>query len=727
MEGVKFLNILKRHKYSLLAIMLLIMAITFVFTRKLPDIYTSKGSLSAGLVEGSQTLMLDKSQLQESKLNQQFANLIQIMQMKKVYDQVSYLLILHDLTSHTPYKKTSKLFNNLNQDARQHAFEVFSERYKNRQPLSLWDQDENGLNTVLKSMGYDYDALSKKTKVYRIENSDFINVEYESDSPMLSAFVVNTLCSEFISYYRFLTKENEFSTIQFLDTLLQQKRDTLNTMVGGLKGFKIKNHVLNLNEQAKTLYSQKSDFETRIQMVEKEIKANEGALDGIRKKFGVTSNSYDSLQIKGNQKVINLKIQISLLMDKFARSNLDSNISVKIDSLKRVLQQEINQSTDRGSSNPQTAKDNLANQKLNLQINLELARGSIKSLNDELHRLNKRLDDMVPNEAEIQAYEGNINVASQEYIEIMKKYNQTSMAYNSSVQLKQTEIAMPSPPQPSKKMLLVVISGIGSLAMCILILFILFYLDDSVQFAEELANKTNFAVLGLLPLIRNTALLNLNKLWENDRANAENREFKKQLRSLRFETEDMMQGAHTLVVTSFTENEGKSFISLSLANAYIMVSKKVLLIDGNFNKPSITEITNASEYIEDYLNGKFNAPQSHYDNEITVLGNRGMDISLFEINNEKTIRERIEELKNMFDIIIIESSGLDTLNQSKEWISVSDKVLAVFECNKTISSAEKQYLAYLKSQHGKFLGWVFNKVKSKVAATGSKSIWFWKK
>ena len=725
MEATKFLNILKKHKYSLIAIPILIMGIAFMLVRKQPNVYMAKGSMAAGLVENSQTSLLDKSLLQESKINQQFSNLIQMMQMKQVYDQISYQLILHDLTTTTPFKKPSKLLETLNEDARKHAVETYFDHYNQKAALSTWDKDQKGLNEVLKSMGYDYASLSKKLKVYRIENSDFITVEYESDSPMLSAYVVNSLCKEFIQYYTSLTKDNQYKAIQFLDTMMQQKKDSLNDQVGGLKNFKIQNHVLNLSEYAKTLYTQIADLEGRIQQVKKEIDANKGALENINKKFSSNGRQYsDTSQITLNQKIVALKEQMTSTYDEYAKSSFDPKYKVRMDSLKQILDREINRSIDRAPLNPLEAKANLISQKMNLEINLDLATSSIKSLQDEYTNLNRRLNALVPYEAVIQSYEGNISVASQEYIEVLKKYNQTSLAYNSGVQLRQIEMAMPGEAQPSKKMLVVGLSGVGSFAVMVLILFVLFYLDDSIQFAEELANKTNFAVLGLLPLINNSSLLNLNQLWEYDNGDPENKFFKNQLRSVRFETDDVLKGSQMLTVTSLSQEEGKTFLSMSLASAYIMVNKKVLLIDGNFNDPAITRLTKTNDYIEDYLTDKASTPRPSYDNDITVLGNKGMDTSLFEISNEKNVREKMENLKYNFDIIIIEASSLNTLNQAKEWINVSEKVIAVFESNKSLAKSDQQFLAYLKSQNDKFIGWIFNKVRNMENNPAGKKRWF---
>jgi len=68
------------------------------------------------------------------------------------------------------------------------------------------------------------------------------------------------------------------------------------------------------------------------------------------------------------------------------------------------------------------------------------------------------------------------------------------------------------------------------------------------------------------------------------------------------------------------------------------------------------------------------------------------------------------ELKDFFDIVLIESPALSSMNQAKEWIVVSDRVLCVYEANMSIKNGMKDNILYLKSLEGKFIGWVLNKV-----------------
>ena len=721
MEGIRFFNILRKHRYTLVIVPVLVMITAFFLTRKLPDVFVSKASLAAGIVKASsQTSILDGTPLQDSKINQEFGNMIQLMQMKKTYDQVSYMLMLHDLKDKTPFRKPSKLMGYLNDDARRHAIAVYSDLYTKRQPLSLWDADQKGLNDLIVSMGYDYEALSKKMKVYRIENSDFITVEYESESPVLSAFVVNTLCTEFIAYHNFISKETEVNTVNLLNELMTKKRDSLGSGLDSLRNFKINNHLLNLKEQAGALTSQIAEFETKIQMAQKDVDAANTALDKLNAKFtsedkGVADEKLATI----NKTVLSITDQINRSQEDLIRTN-DRRYQFRIDSLKSVRDRMIYTSGENFTANPATAKENLVNQRITLELNRDLAQGSIASMQRELTKLKKRFDTLVPKEAIINSYEGNINLASQEYVEIQKKYNQAQMAFNTGKEVKQIEVAMPGAKQPSKKMLLVLVAGIGSFVICLLVLFVLFYLDNSIQFVTELANKTNLRVLGTLPFIQHSSLLNLNQLWATDNNSLTDKIFRDQLRSVRYETELCMEGHHLLAVTSLADGEGKTFMAMCLASAYTMVNKKVLLIDGNFTDNRISQLTNPQYFIEDFLNNKANIPYPTQHTDITIIGNKGMDISLFEINTEQVIVQKLQQLKDAFDIIIVEASSLNTMNKAKEWITVSDKVTAPFEANKTIKGNEKPLVGYLQSLNSKFIGWVMNKQSDKSHADSTK-------
>ncbi len=713
MEQNNFISLVKRQKYIIIAIPILAVIITYYSVRHLPDSYTSHARIATGLIDQSQKQLIDNTQSepQESKINLQFSNLIQMMQLKKVVNQVSFQLMIHDLTSDSAFHPNNKQLKELSTIARKHATKIFTELYDTKSDFKLWIDDQVGLKKAMQRMGYDDASLTKKLLIYRANNSDYIDIEYESDSPLLSAFVVNTFCKEFINYYSENVRQNELKAVAFLDSILQKKKALMDTQVNQLKKYKIDNRVLNLNEQAKSLYAQISDFETRKELADKDILAYSGALKSIEDKFNPKDKKYlESTFVQINQDIIDTKNILKQLNDDYIKSNYDPKLKQKVDSVKNILTSQIHQSTDKYILNPLAAKESLVLQKINIEVNLDIAKFSVKSLTDELQRLNEKFDKLVPHEAVIQAYEESIDFASKEYIEILKKYNQTSIESTLSIQLRQVEAGIPGIAQPSKKVLLTIVGGIVSFVLCLFVLFVLYYLDDSIKLPKELSNKTEIITLGFLPYIK-SSLLDLDDLWHGENKESENS--RNLLRDIRFELDAELNGLKIIGITSLKPAEGKTLFAFGLAYAYTKINKRVLLIDGNFYNAGITKISNAQLYLEDYLNTEKIHPANQSEELINVLGVKEGDISLFEICKEATILQKFETLKSVYDIIIVETSALTSLNKAKEWFSVVDKVLVVFEANQSISLDMQQQIQYLKSLNNKFIGWVLNKVSDR--------------
>lgn len=711
MDLSSFIKVLLRHKYTLILVPLATVIITFFLVRNQPDSYLSNAQIATGIVDQTiKTLSASSDVLQDAQVGQEFGNLMAIMRSKKVLDQVSYQLMIHDLTSKTPFRKPSKTLETMNASARKHALDMFTKFYKNRQTLSLFDPDQRGLHDLLGSMKYDDQSLLQKLTIYRDGNSDFIFVQFEAEDPNLSAKVVNDVCREFIAYYSMLVKQNQIKAVNFYADLLKAKEDTLNKRLERLKDYKISNKVLSLSEQAKSLYAQLSDFETRRQQASKDAIAYKAAINDIDNQFDPADRRYvESSMVRLNQRLIATRTQLESANNDYIESGFKPEYKQRVDSLTNVLSNQIGRSSDKYITNPMVAKQNLIEQKLTMQIQYDLAKSSTQSIERELERLNVKLTELVPHEAVVQADESAIQIAQDEYMDILNKYNQKQLESTFSVLLRQIETAMPGAAQPSKKMLLVIISGVVSFIFCLLVLFVLFYLDNTIKTPRELANATKIPVLGFLFKLTG-ASFDLGQIWSGNNTTEEHRRFKNLMQSIRFEIDTEMNGSKILLVNSLAQDEGKTFLALNLAYAYSQVNKKVLLIDGDFTRPDVTKAVNPHYFLEDFLSSDAQNYELNPTGKITTMGNRGGDMSLLQVDSESDIRHKLNHLKSIFDIIIIESSALNSLNKAKEWIVASDKVVTVLKAGQTLKEHKNLHINYLKGLNGQFIGWVLNEV-----------------
>jgi len=711
MELGLFFKLLKKYRLVLIFIPLITGVATFFGVKRLPDTYVSHAQIATGIVDASRHL-LDKdgnSSQQAQQAFSEFSNLMAIMKLKKIVNQVSYSLIIHDLQYPAyPYSKPSKMLADMAEYERDAAIKLFQYKFNHFEPLLLYNKQERILNDLLHSMQYDDASLRKDLVIYRDDESDFISVSYDSANPQLSADVVNILCTQFINYYTQTVKKNESNAVSFLSDLLVQKRNALRDKTAQLQKYKIDNGILNLEEQSRAIFSQILTYSDKKQEAEKEIAAYEGALKTIDNKFAPGDRQYfESVSSKINQTITATQDELHLIQNKYIRSNYDPKYKPALDSIQKSLSSQINLSSDQYITNPLTHKDDLVKQKLTLEVTRDLAKYSIQSINAALTDLNAKFARLVPFDAKVKTFDFDINIASQEYLDVLNKFNATNLKSNFSIELIQVEKAEPEAPQPSKKMLLIVISVVAMFFVCVFALFVLFYLDNTIKEPTELVNKTQLPLLGYLNRIPGTDL-DIRKLWDIENRD-KMQQYKDLLRSVRFEIDQELRGEKIIAVTSISPHEGKTLFASSLAYSYAMINKKVLLIDGNFERPDLTNSTRPDLFLEDYFK---NNPIYNVDvnsSTATTLGNRGGDITLLEIADETFIKNRFNDLKSKYDIVIIDTAPLTALNKSKEWLLFADKTIAVFEANKELTNAQKQFVVFLKTLGSKFGGWVLNK------------------
>jgi succinoglycan biosynthesis transport protein ExoP len=710
-EVYKFFTLVRRYRLSLIIIPIITIIITFFLVRNLANSYISQAQIATGIVdESQQQSLLIQTVTNRDQVAQKFSNLVEIMRMNRVLNQVGYRLILHDLTSPQRFKKESKDLSELNIGARRHAIEVYTEKYNKAEALTLSNPDQNGLNRVLVSMGYDPDALRNKLNIFRSGESDYIVVQFESESPELSAYVVNQVSDEFMKSYSTALKSRKIRENDFLKNLLKEKTDSLSNRMSRLRNYKVSNGVINLPEQSKQLYNLVLEYDTKKQEAIEKTSSYAGALNEIDRKFDPKEREYIEAKLsKVNQSIVNTKAELSSLYNLYINNDLEQRYKDSYDSLSNKLTEQINKSADQYITNPLATKQALISEKMNLEIQMDISRYSINSIENKIKSLRQQLGKLVPKDADIQSLDMNIDIASKEYLDILDKYNQSNLESSFTSNISVVQPGVPGLAQPSKKMLLVILSGIITFVFCVLVIFIIYLLDHSVISAKGLADSTQVAVLGSLSLLKSPSV-DLHSLWENNTLSKDSIQYKNQLRSIRHEIENLLHDK-ILLITSLDRHEGKTLLSLSLSFAWKMTNKKVLLIDGNFSNPTISKASTAKFYLEDFLVESQNVNYHSRAGSIDVLCNKGGDISILELATFEQIKSKLDWAKNFYDLIIIETAALDDTNQAKEWLLFSEDTVSVFEAGKVITEKNKRYLSYLK-ESGYFRGWIFNKAIS---------------
>lgn len=708
MDIKSFFRLLGKYKWVLIIVPIFAISITYFFVKNLPQQYSSKVQISTGLLDPSKKVISNET-VDYYKVSQQFSNMMEKLKSKRIIDRLSFNLLVHDLEEpQNAFRPFSKNVDSLKQADKMLLLQAVRAKLLNKTVLTAADnKGKLKLYDIVNSMGYGEDDLSKLVEVFHVENSDYIDIEFVSENPNLSAFAVNTLATEFISTYTADVNANQNSSIALLDSLLKRKEQVMNEKNTALSEFKRTKGVLNLDEQSATVYSQISVYEAQRAQALREIQSNQGAIHIIEGKLQGSDPFVRGSSRSDNQEIVRLKRQLELANSSLIDNNFTTADQKKVDSLSRIISQKSVQNSDDNVLDPRTSKQSLVQQKLALEISLQQAKSSIRSLDNQLSTLRSRYQSMVPFDADIQNYQREADLATKDYTAALEHYNNSRTQQNMGVRFQVEQAGLPGSPEPSKQGLYLAGAGISSLMFCVAAVFILFILDSSIVSVSQLELATKSRSLGIVNFI-DRDVNSISTIWNNKESFQDYATFKDLIRSLRFEISNKMDanGCKILGVTSLVSGEGKTFISYSLAYAFAMTGKKILLIadDQPVRKAETKELRAVSQDFQSFLVKK----EVHVEDLITIMNKTSEKNSLFELQNIKNLKSGFEILKNEFDVILIDINSLEDMNITKEWLLFTEHVIAVFESGKPIGDSSRKYIEYIRNHPG-FMGWVLNK------------------
>lgn len=719
MDFLSFIKVLRRRKLLLLIVPIIAVVIAYFLTKNIPEVYKSQAQLATGITQQENKISIsegDAGGFSFDNVAVKFSNLIEVIKSKQVLDLVAYRLMLHDLTDPKPYTAKSKILSELSIGAKQHAREVIQSHLDSMKSLDFQNEDERGMIKLIESSGYDEVSLLKKLKADRVGSSDFIQIIFESENPYLSAAVVNAVCEEFLKYYDISSTKRAGASVAYYTELAEQKKKELDEKVNALKNYKQQNGVINIYEQTKSLVNQISDLELSREAENKKITSSNKAVKDIDNRFTDKEKKYlEAGNTVYSKRIADMKQRITDYSNELiSKGYTPQIINDSLKGLRNNLDAEIRKGADEYLYNPDVPKQELVTKRIDYELDLVVAKYSVESMDRELGRLRQIVVSFAPIEASIAALEREITVASDVYLLVLNKLNLARIDNVAQGSLKQIEFGIPGPPEASKKILLIIMAGFISFILCIVVIFVLEYLDVTIKTPKQFVKYTGLSQLGYLNLLEE-GRIDLNSIFTEDTVKHDTRTetFKELLRIIRYELAQRLGGAKTLLFTSTRAGEGKSLIISCLAYSFAITGKKVLILDTNFKNNTLTKMFKANANLENYLKGELSLQNALTDTSIAnidIIGCRGGLHSLNEVASTEMITKKINEVRENYDYVFLEGTSLNKYSDSKELITYVDKFTAVFSALNTVDEADKTSIGFIKNIENKFTGAILNKV-----------------
>lgn len=734
MDLIMLGKVLWRKKWILVAVPILAAAAAYFFTMDDVDMYKASSQISTGFTQNYEVSLTDeKFNVRDADVK--FSNLLSSMNSALPVNLVIFRLLLHDLESDIPFRTPANFTPSPDDIETVKTF--LKKKLADLSALSTADSEYVLVREFLYAYGYAYPQVRDNIQVFRVLNTDNVQIDFISDNPKISALGANAFADEFIRYYNNLKSERTGQSVEFLEDLMNKKKEEYEEKTRAQLAFKESNELVDINRDSEAKMQQLQDLErvrdetrTRVQKLELTIQRLN---DDIR--------TYDrgSQPSVNNQKIIELRNRIARMNERYITGGSSNRpLLDSLESMREQLRIEMENSRSQNTT-PIPAGVNVADLKSRLkdaEIDLKVERSSLRQTEEKIAGLRHAVSGFANKGAALEAIQKEVELAQKEYQQAVNKYNEAKNRLISSTTLRKVMDASPPPyPISSRKYLIIAAAAFSSFAICVFVILGLELIDLSVKTPDKFKRIVNLPIAGMLNKV-DSKNFNIRTYFNQSSKNEETEMYKSLLRKLRHEVENSQ--SKVILFTSPKRKEGKTFVIFSLAYVLSLINKRVLIVDTNFKNNSLSQMLVKPNSEIKVLEGKRvnlligsgrgskdteTEPESESTYElinptkyknIFIVGNAGSGSdSPAEILSGRDFRNLIDVLKESFDYILMEGAALNEYSDTKELVTFVDSVYAVFSAEESIKQLDRESITYFRSLGRRYGGSVLNRVSTK--------------
>jgi hypothetical protein len=359
----------------------------------------------------------------ESPAKEQFIDHVEAMKTELIGSMVAYDLLLYDLVEKTPFRNIGQL--PMSERELDVAKTRLREKLASFEQLTPLNPFENKLINILKLKRYEIArwVMEEDLTIQRLRDSDFIMVEFSSENPFLSAFVVNSLCNEFIRYNNGQENGNMPSdSVKALGKLVQQKKEILDSNTSQLNQLKL-NYTTVVNSPSQPLRSQ---YQEQLRSAERKKQRLATLLKDLQTRISNFESPSPENFGSRKKKLLELESKITELQSIYKqKGSRDENLAGTINDLEKQFHAEkkrIETESREVSEKAKEFRDLLANQ--------EKLESEYKLAGNQYASLHSRISSLGTKKATLPGSETTLTLLTQVRDSALEAYNSAVENYN---------------------------------------------------------------------------------------------------------------------------------------------------------------------------------------------------------------------------------------------------------------------------------------------------------
>jgi polysaccharide biosynthesis transport protein len=370
-----------------------------------------------------------------------------------------------------------------------------------------------------------------------------------------------------------------------------------------------------------------------------------------------------------------------------------------------LANQLISQSPTTGSPEDLQRQEFIKQQLASLQAQIKDSEARIEQLQKDLAGLNSA-SQVANAQKEIDQLNVKLTDLRTSYTTLLTNSQQGALNILSVVE----PANLPSHPVGTNKGIIVILAALVGFGLAAAAAYLLEYIDRTIKTTTDVERVLHYPVIGYLSEIDSDGNNATYVLNNPNSAMAES--FRLLKSNLDFYGLD--KASKTILITSPSQGNGKTTIAVNLALAMSQGDQKTVLVDADLRRPAVHTALNLAVKpgLAEIVRGDRSALEAiriWKKNKLEVITAGGRLPNVTEIAGSKRISSILNDLKDTFEVIIVDAPPL-VISDAYSLASKVDGVILIMVPGQTREEQAKVMKDQLERAGAKVIGVVFNKI-----------------
>lgn len=313
------------------------------------------------------------------------------------------------------------------------------------------------------------DFFKKYLEITNTKKTDLINIAAYGKTPEEAQMISQGVADNFLALMTKLNKEDNSSTLKFLDERIKIAKEEMETAENKLAAYQQEHKIYAPDEQAKAIIANLNNYDTTIAQLQAQSEGDSAKLAGVTGQLEQQNASLLEYNVSDNtnignirESIVNKRVELVGLQQQFTDEHPDViKAKEELNSLEKSLSDEIVKAVNSQSVTLSPVQASLLKDKISTEVQISVNNASLEALKAKQAEAQENIATLSADSVEYMRLERNAKITGQVYTSLVQNYEQTRIQEaKDSMDIQIIDAAdLPKedmPAKPNKKLIVVI-------------------------------------------------------------------------------------------------------------------------------------------------------------------------------------------------------------------------------------------------------------------------------